>query len=358
MHQPRGSPCRGEETVVLAHHQGQAFGGGQGYQLGCDVEFVGERLLHEHVQTRLEPCPGERCVASDRGRDQQGFWSRRGEGGVERTEPRRPRAGQPPGEELECAGIGIDITDHLDLVDGGVDAPGPVAAPVPQSDLHDAKGSRHPEYRLARAASNDCKAGDPTLALLMAEPAAQTAFADEALTHLDTLYRGALRLTHDPDAAQDLVQEAYLRALRYQHSYQAGTNMKAWLFAIMRNLFWDRFKGSRKDDVSLDDLGEFVLYEKLRDEGARPEADVLDKIAASEVVAAVDKLPPLHREVVLLVDVEGFSYKDAAQTLGVPIGTVMSRLHRARQQLQKSLYDYARESGIVRPNGPSQVAQT
>jgi len=115
----------------------------------------------------------------------------------------------------------------------------------------------------------------------MADPAAETAFADEALSHLDTLYRGALRLTHDPDGAQDLVQEAYLRALRYQHSYQQGTNMKAWLFAIMRNLFWDRFKGSRKEDVSLDDVGDFVLYEKLRDEGAHPEADVLDKIAAS-----------------------------------------------------------------------------
>src|SRR5260221_101962 len=124
--------------------------------------------------------------------------------------------------------------------------------------------------------------------------------------------------------------------------------MKAWLFAIMRNLFWDRFKGSRKEDVSLDDVGEFILYEKLRDEGARPEADVLDKLAATEVVKAVEQLPPLHREVVLLVDVEGFSYKDAAQALGVPIGTVMSRLHRARQQLQKSLYDYAAESGIVR----------
>jgi RNA polymerase sigma-70 factor (ECF subfamily) len=132
--------------------------------------------------------------------------------------------------------------------------------------------------------------------------------------------------------------------------------MKAWLFAIMRNLFWDRFKGSRKEDVSLDDVGDFVLFEKLRDEGAMPESDVLDKIAASEVVAAVDKLPPLHREVVLLVDVEGFSYKDAAETLGVPIGTVMSRLHRARQQLQKSLYDYALESGIVHPGG-QQVSQ-
>src|SRR5207237_4082709 len=108
--------------------------------------------------------------------------------------------------------------------------------------------------------SNACKGGDTKLAVLMAEPAAQTAFAEEALTHLDTLYRGALRLTHDPDQAQDLVQEAYVRALRYQHSYQAGTNMRAWLFAIMRNLFWDRLKGSRKEDVSLADVGELVLY--------------------------------------------------------------------------------------------------
>ncbi|HEY6876179.1 MAG TPA: sigma-70 family RNA polymerase sigma factor [Candidatus Dormibacteraeota bacterium] len=191
----------------------------------------------------------------------------------------------------------------------------------------------------------------------MADGQTRTAFAEEALTHLDTLYRGALRLTRDPDQAQDLVQEAYLRALRYQHSYQTGTNMKAWLFAIMRNLFWDRFKGVRKDDVSLDDVGDFVLYEKLRDDGAKPEADVLDRIAANEVVAAVEKLPPLHREVVLLVDVEGFSYKDAAQALGVPIGTVMSRLHRARQQLQRSLYDYAVESGIVRGSAQSATQQ-
>jgi len=98
-----------------------------------------------------------------------------------------------------------------------------------------------------------------------------------------------------------------------------------------------------------------VLYEKLRDDGAKPEADVLDKLAASEVVSAVEKLPPLHREVVLLVDVEGFSYKDAAQTLGVPIGTVMSRLHRARQQLQRSLYDYAVESGIVHRGATDEV---
>ena len=180
---------------------------------------------------------------------------------------------------------------------------------------------------------------------------AQQRFADEAIGYLDTLYRGALRLTRDPAQAEDLVQDTYVRALRYQGSYQVGTNMKAWLFAIMRNLFWDRFKGGRPEDVSLDGDGEFALYDTLKDPTAVPEADVLDRIAAEEVVRAVEKLPELHREVVLLVDVEGFSYKDAADVLGVPIGTVMSRLHRARRQLQRSLYDYASESGIVHEQG-------
>jgi RNA polymerase sigma-70 factor (ECF subfamily) len=180
-----------------------------------------------------------------------------------------------------------------------------------------------------------------------AETDARSQFAEEAIGYLDTLYRGALRLTRDPAQAEDLVQDTYVRALRYQGSYQVGTNMKAWLFAIMRNLFWDRFKGGRPEDISLDGDGEFALYDTLKDPTAAPESEVLDGIAAEEVVKAVEKLPELHREVVLLVDVEGFSYKDAADVLGVPIGTVMSRLHRARRQLQRSLYDYARESGIV-----------
>ena len=173
-------------------------------------------------------------------------------------------------------------------------------------------------------------------------------FSVEAIGHLDALYRGALRLTRDPDRAQDLVQDAYARALRYQHSYQAGTNMKAWLFAIMRNLYWDRFQKQNREAVSIDDIGEFALYDQMRDDlGEGPETEVLDRIARGEVVEAIEKLNPLHREVVLLVDVEGFAYKDAAKILEVPIGTVMSRLHRARQQLQKDLFDYAVESGIV-----------
>src|SRR5947209_14585289 len=181
--------------------------------------------------------------------------------------------------------------------------------------------------------------------------ASQPEFAEEAIGHLDALYRGALRLSRDPDKAQDLVQDTYARALRYQHSYQAGTNMKAWLFAIMRNLYWDRFQKTARESVSIDDIGEFALYDQMRDDlGEGPEAEVLNRIARGEVVESIEKLNPLHREVVLLVDVEGFSYKDAATILGVPIGTVMSRLHRARQQLQKDLFEYAVESGIV-PGG-------
>src|SRR3979411_47183 len=164
----------------------------------------------------------------------------------------------------------------------------------------------------------------------MAESPARTAFAEEALTHLDTLYRGALRLTRDPDQAQDLVQEAYLRALRYQESYRPGTNMKAWLFAIMRNLFWDRFKGGRPENLSLDGDDQHSLYDTLEDDVPGPEVLALDHLAHDEVIRAGETLPEILREVVIMVDVEGFSYKETAEVLGVPIGTVMSRLHRAR----------------------------
>src|ERR1700682_614537 len=158
------------------------------------------------------------------------------------------------------------------------------------------------------------------------ETVATTDFAEEAISHLDALYRGGLRLTRDPHKAPDLVQDTYARALRYQRSYQAGTNMKAWLFAIMRNLYWDRFQKSNRQPVSIDDIGEFALYDQMRDElGEGPETEVLDRIAKGEVVEAIEKLNPLHKEVVLLVDVEGFSYKYAATVMDVTIGPVLSR---------------------------------
>ena len=175
-------------------------------------------------------------------------------------------------------------------------------------------------------------------------------FAEEAIQHLDTLYRGALRLTRDSAQAEDLVQDTYVRALRYQASYRPGTNMKAWLFAIMRNLFWDRFKGGRPEDLSRTAMTNTACMTRWRTMRPGLRTLALDQIAHEEVIRAVDTLPEIHREVVLLVDVEGFSYKDTADVLGVPIGTVMSRLHRARHQLQQSLHDYAQEAGIV-PGG-------
>src|SRR3982074_422944 len=135
----------------------------------------------------------------------------------------------------------------------------------------------------------------PTLVAVAEE--SRTTFSDEAIQHLDTLYRGALRLTRDSTQAEDLVQDTYVRALRYQGSYRPGTNMKAWLFAIMRNLFWDRFKGGRPEDLSLDGDDEHSLYDTLEDGDAGPEELALDHLAHDEVIEAVDTLPEIHREV-------------------------------------------------------------
>jgi RNA polymerase sigma-70 factor, ECF subfamily len=190
----------------------------------------------------------------------------------------------------------------------------------------------------------------PTLVAVTEEVG--VAFGDEAIQHLDTLYRGALRMTRDAAQAEDLVQDTYVRALRYRESYRPGTNMKAWLFAIMRNLFWDRFKGGRPESLSLDGDDRHSLYETLQDESAGPETLALDRLAHDEVIRAVEALPEIHREVVLMVDVEGFSYKETSDVLNVPIGTVMSRLYRARQQLQKVLHGHARDSGIIQ-GGPA-----
>src|SRR5205823_3706628 len=168
----------------------------------------------------------------------------------------------------------------------------PDSAPLPASEVR--RKARFPRYALLLsqplwAAWNKlpgpcvepaARARETRLVALMSETRTGSEFADEAITHLDSLYRGALRLTRNPEQAQDLVQDTYVRALRYQHSFEAGTNMKAWLFAIMRNLFWDRFKSLHKDDVSLDEVGEFPLYDKLKDSAEIPEAEVLDKLAA------------------------------------------------------------------------------
>lgn len=177
-------------------------------------------------------------------------------------------------------------------------------------------------------------------------------FESEALPLIDVIYGGALRLTRNVSDAQDLVQETYLRAYRSWRSFESGTNLKAWLYRIMTNLYISAYRKKRNEPVVISaDAGEdFDLYEVLasRDGGeGSAESMVLDNLLDDDVKAAFARLPDEFRMAVLLADVEGFSYKQIAEMLGIPIGTVMSRLHRGRKALQKSLWNLAVERGIV-----------
>lgn len=172
------------------------------------------------------------------------------------------------------------------------------------------------------------------------------------MAHLDALYRTALRMTRNQQDAEDLVQETYLRAYRFFEQFTPGTNMRAWLFRILTNAYINRYrKASAQPRVaSLDDAEDFSLYHQLSrvsDTGDNVEAQVLDRLAAGDVRAAIERLPAPYRLAVLLADVEGLSYNEMAEAMGVKKGTVMSRLFRGRKLLQKALWDQAREAGIV-----------
>jgi RNA polymerase sigma-70 factor (ECF subfamily) len=182
----------------------------------------------------------------------------------------------------------------------------------------------------------------------------------EALTHLDALYRTALRMTRNPQDAEDLVQETYLRALRALDQFQDGTNLRAWLFRILTNAFINQYRQRSRAprSESIDDVEEFYLYSHLLDSGfqpssSNPEHEVLDRLVDDDIIKALEELPDQFREVVLLADVEGFSYKEIADILDIKIGTVMSRLHRGRRRLQKELWPFLREYGITPQGTPS-----
>jgi len=182
---------------------------------------------------------------------------------------------------------------------------------------------------------------------------AKDPFETEALTFLDPLYRTALRMTRSEADAEDLVQETYIRALRFRDQFTPGTNLKAWLFRILTNTFINTYRRrqSQPEFTELDDVDEFSLYKRMSDLRAAssspdPETEFLNGIVDSEVKDALTELPEKFRQVVLL-DVEGFSYKEIAEMLDIPIGTVMSRLHRGRKFLQKRLLDLAQERGIA-----------
>jgi len=178
-------------------------------------------------------------------------------------------------------------------------------------------------------------------------------FETEALTFLDALYRTGLRMTRSEAEAEDLVQETYIKAFRHRDQFTPGTNLKAWLFRILTNTFINQYrrKAARPETTELDDVDESILYRHMRDvspgsSSPDPEAELINNTLSSEVKEALESLPEKFRTTVLL-DVEGFAYKEIAQMLDIPIGTVMSRLHRGRKYLQKRLYDVARDRGIV-----------
>jgi RNA polymerase sigma-70 factor (ECF subfamily) len=183
-------------------------------------------------------------------------------------------------------------------------------------------------------------------------------FETEALGFLDALYRTALRMTRSEADAEDLVQETYIRAFRFREQFTPGTNLKAWLFRILTNTFINTYRRRQTQPqfTELDGVDEFSLYKRMSDlktsSGAgNPETEFLDGLVDSEVKDALGDLPEKFRQVVLL-DVEGFSYKEIAEMLDIPIGTVMSRLHRGRKFLQKRLLDLAQQRGIAAVRAP------
>ena len=175
-------------------------------------------------------------------------------------------------------------------------------------------------------------------------------FEREALVHLDTLYRVALRLSGSPADADDLVQETMLKAYRSWDQYQPGTNAKGWLLTILRNSFINEYRRRSRhpETVDVDTIEPFAVLTEEQEEDAQ--GRFFDQIVDDEVQQAIDNLPETFREALVLSDVEGMSYQEISSILGVPVGTVKSRLFRARRMLRAKLYQYAVEMGYIKGN--------
>ncbi|HET7755577.1 MAG TPA: sigma-70 family RNA polymerase sigma factor [Anaeromyxobacteraceae bacterium] len=177
-------------------------------------------------------------------------------------------------------------------------------------------------------------------------------FENLALKHIDPLYSAALRLTKNDRDAEDLVQDTFLRAYRFFDKFERGTNMKAWLFKILTNTFINRYRRVVKERNIVEGSEREAVHERFisreaSDSAANPEAWFFDRLLSDDVLQAVDTLPIDFRLVVILADLQEFSYKETAEILDVPVGTVMSRLYRGRRLLQKALAKYAVLSGVI-----------
>jgi RNA polymerase sigma-70 factor (ECF subfamily) len=193
----------------------------------------------------------------------------------------------------------------------------------------------------------------------MADPAT---FADQAMEFMGPLYSAALRMTRNAADAEDLVQETYLRAYRGFGGFEQGTNLKAWLYRILTNTYINsyRAKKRRPEESDLEDVEDLYLYRRLSSAdveklGRSAEDELFDLFTDDEVKAALESLPEQFRMAVLLADIEGFSYKEIADILDIPIGTVMSRLHRGRRGLQKRLWEFATREGLISQGAENQA---
>ncbi len=181
--------------------------------------------------------------------------------------------------------------------------------------------------------------------------------------HLDGLFGVALRYTRDRALAEDLVQDTVVRALRFRDRFEPGTNFKAWVYTILTHTFIHRYRRQKREREILDgqnrvDVDRQLHSEVSRELAMRPENAYLENLLSDDVLAALDSIPEDFRTVVVLCDIEGLAYKDIADIVGCPVGTVMSRLYRGRRMLEGKLANLALEQGILKPKRDGKVAES
>ncbi len=172
------------------------------------------------------------------------------------------------------------------------------------------------------------------------------------MPHLEALYGTAVRMTRNPQEADDLLQDTCLKAYRFIDKFQRGTNFKAWIFKILTNVFINRYRKLQRDrqvrgEVERDGYHAHIIAQGPARDAQRAEETILDHLMSEDIIQALEKLPPDFRMAIILSDVEEFSYKEIADIMDCPVGTVMSRLYRARRQMQRLLYNHAVDRGFI-----------